>query len=420
MEILDGEDQKPLVSCIMPTYNRREFVPHAIRYFLLQDYENKELIIIDDGTDAIRDLVPDVQNIRYYYLGQKISLGAKLNLACQHAKGKIILNWDDDDWYAARRIKYQVDALQDKGTEVCGINHLFYYDLYNDRAYQYIYPPNERSWLLGSSLCYTKELWSRNHFADINVGMDALFVWGTSSERITVLSDSTIAVHMIHKSNVSPKKTDGGWWHTYPVEEIQKIIHSDWAFYRSNGFAAAAAERSIHISDIPKPRINNQSRPLKNVYACLVHEKEDCVIDLVRNLHYHDPASIILLYNGGENSNLIQSRFPFDKFGAIVYPKPVPVKHGYLHTYALNCMQFALENFSFDSLTIVDSDQLGIRSGYSEYMASFLSNKSKVGMLSSRPERITPENKDGSVWPAVQAFKEYDLWKPFLQKIFSG
>jgi hypothetical protein len=83
-------------------------------------------------------------------------------------------------------------------------------------------------------------------------------------------------------------------------------------------------------------------------------------------------------------------------------------------------MQFALDNFSFDSLTIVDSDQLGIRSGYSVYMGHFFSTKSNVGMLSSIPERITPENKDDAVWPAVQAFKEYDLWKPFLQKFPQG
>jgi glycosyltransferase involved in cell wall biosynthesis len=38
-----------LVSCIMPTFNRRAFVPQAIRYFLRQDFEHKELIIVDDG-----------------------------------------------------------------------------------------------------------------------------------------------------------------------------------------------------------------------------------------------------------------------------------------------------------------------------------------------------------------------------------
>jgi predicted O-methyltransferase YrrM len=140
----------------------------------------------------------------------------------------------------------------------------------------------------------------------------------------------------------------------------------------------------------------------------------------VRNLHYHDSNSIILLYNGGEHNNLLKSDFPYDKFGAVVYPNPVPVKHGYLHTYALHCMEFALGNFSFDCLTIVDSDQLCIRSGYSEFIANFFCGKYSVGMLSRMAERVTPDNKDITVWPAVQAFKEYELWRPFLQKFLQG
>jgi hypothetical protein len=36
---------------------------------------------------------------------------------------------------------------------------------------------------------------------------------------------------------------------------------------------------------------------IRNIFACLVHESRDCVIDLVRNLHALDPASLILLYN---------------------------------------------------------------------------------------------------------------------------
>jgi len=58
-------DALSLVSCIMPTYNRRAFVPQAIYYFLRQDYPNKELIIVDDGTDEVGDLIPGDERIRY-------------------------------------------------------------------------------------------------------------------------------------------------------------------------------------------------------------------------------------------------------------------------------------------------------------------------------------------------------------------
>lgn len=140
---------RPLVSCIMPTYNRREFVPHAIRYFLRQDYADKELIVIDDGTDIIRDLVPRDEQIRYLRLKEKVTLGAKLNLACKRAQGESIAHWDDDDWNAARRLTYQVETLAREGTDLCGINNLLYFDLRTNRAHRYTYPAAQHTWLSG-------------------------------------------------------------------------------------------------------------------------------------------------------------------------------------------------------------------------------------------------------------------------------
>ena len=123
------KEKQALVSCIMPTYNRRQFVPNAIQYFLRQDYQNRELIIIDDGTDLIADLIPSAENIRYYSLKSKKTLGTKLNMACEYAHGNVIVNWDDDDWYAPWRLSYQMEAMQEEGIELCGINNLLYYDL---------------------------------------------------------------------------------------------------------------------------------------------------------------------------------------------------------------------------------------------------------------------------------------------------
>src|SRR5947209_1782346 len=141
-------------------------------------------------------------------------------------------------------------------------------------------------------------------------------------------------------------------------------------------------------------------------------------MDLVRNLHYHHPDSTILLFNGSERKNLLHSRFPFSKYGAVVHPNPIPLKHGYLHHFALACMQFALDNFTFDCLTIVDSDQLCLRSGYSSYLGQFLSSQSNVGMLSSDAQKINMGNNLNHV--AAQAFKEYDLWKPLLDSFPGG
>ena len=263
-------------------------------------------------------------------------------------------------------------------------------------------------------------MWDRNHFADINVGMDGLFVWGTTPNRVTALDDPTIAVHMIHDHNVSPKKTDGGWWHEHPVDGIREIMQNDWEHYHDG--VGVMVKESGHLRQNEMLEINgSRGSSFQNIYACLVHENEECIIDLVRNLHYNDPSSIILLYNGGENKNLIQNQFPYDQFGAFVHPSPAPAKHGYLHSFALDCMRYCLENFSFQTITFVDSDQLATRSGYSGYLDSYLSGLSHVGMLSNKPKRVTPlDNGDRELWPAIQAFKEFDLWKPLLQQFHRG
>jgi glycosyltransferase involved in cell wall biosynthesis len=71
----------------MPTCNRRNFVAQSVSYFLRQDYPYKELVILDDGEDAVGDLVPDDERIRYIRLNQGLSLGAKRNLGCELSQG---------------------------------------------------------------------------------------------------------------------------------------------------------------------------------------------------------------------------------------------------------------------------------------------------------------------------------------------
>jgi glycosyltransferase involved in cell wall biosynthesis len=232
---INGEQILPLISCIMPTYNRRAFVPHAIRYFLRQDYPEKELIILDDGTDCIRDLVPDHPLIRYHRLPEKLTLGAKMNMACKMANGPLIANWDDDDWYAPHRLRYQWEAMKQPTNYICGINRLLYFDLGSKDAFEYIYPSNQRTWLLGSSLCFRKDFWQDHNFAEINVGMDGLFVWSTTKEHIKVLEDHTFSVHMIHPHNISPKQTSTHWWHRRKPEQLSAIMGDDWPLYNLNG-----------------------------------------------------------------------------------------------------------------------------------------------------------------------------------------
>lgn len=224
--------QVPLVSCIMPTYNRRAFVPHAIRYFLRQDYPNKELVILDDGSDTIGDLVPQSENIRYLRVPAGMTLGEKRNRCIGESKGELILHWDDDDWMAPHRISYQVRELLARNAEVCGLTKMFFCELETGRCWLYRYPENAKPWLAGGSLLYTKNFWAKSPFPHIQVASDTEFIFARKLERYVALEDHGFYVASIHGHNTSHRKTNNHYWQPCPSETVKNIMGmNDWVFF---------------------------------------------------------------------------------------------------------------------------------------------------------------------------------------------
>ncbi len=202
----------PLVSCIMPTADRRRFVPQAIRYFLAQDYPHRELVILDDGADAVADLVPDDPRVRYVRAARRLPLGAKRNECVRACRGELIMHWDDDDWMAPRRIRCQVEALLRSGAEVCGLRRLLFHEPRTGQTWLYDYPAAQRPWLVGGTLLYHVDFWRRSPFPAIGAGEDTRFLWGRRLERVAVPEDHTFYVALIHPGNTCPKHRQGSYW----------------------------------------------------------------------------------------------------------------------------------------------------------------------------------------------------------------
>jgi ADP-heptose:LPS heptosyltransferase/2-polyprenyl-3-methyl-5-hydroxy-6-metoxy-1,4-benzoquinol methylase len=215
----------------MPTSNRRQFVPQAIKYFLRQDYPHKELIILDDGTDKIRDLVPEVPEIQYTALSKKLTVGEKRNLAIEHSRGEIIIHWDDDDWMHPCRISYQVSQLVQANADINGMSSVLFYDLCAGKLWLYEYPANRRAWLCGGTLCYRKAFWAQKKFAPLNIGEDAKFVWAQPVGKMFSLPDFKFYVALIHPHNTCAKPLSGSWWRVWEGESVQTLMNGDWDFY---------------------------------------------------------------------------------------------------------------------------------------------------------------------------------------------
>jgi glycosyltransferase involved in cell wall biosynthesis len=206
-------------------------VPLAIRGFQAQEYPNKELIIVDDGEDAVRDLVPDDDRVRYIRLESRTILGEKRNRAVAEARGTIIVHWDDDDWNAPWRLRYQTEELLASKADICGLDRILFYAPSEARAWEYVYPTGQRPWVYGASLAYSKAFWEKNLFQPIHVGEDTRFVWADARTKIHTLADSRFLVALVHGGNCSRKHTSDPRYEPRPAADVERLLGSDLRFY---------------------------------------------------------------------------------------------------------------------------------------------------------------------------------------------
>lgn len=104
-------DSNPLISAIMITRDRFEFVKESIGYFEKQTYKNREMVIVCQGNDEtqtdIEKYVSNKYNIRMIRAKSDVSKGDLINIGIEHSNGKYCIQWDDDDIHHEKRIEKQ-------------------------------------------------------------------------------------------------------------------------------------------------------------------------------------------------------------------------------------------------------------------------------------------------------------------------
>jgi len=110
-------DKKPLVSIIIPTYNRAEFLPRAVQSALDQTYTNIEIIIVDDcSPDNTKEVVKAYQkkDKRIQYLCNKKNSWAcfSRNQWIHKAKWEYIQFLDDDDEISLNKLEKQLNKFE--------------------------------------------------------------------------------------------------------------------------------------------------------------------------------------------------------------------------------------------------------------------------------------------------------------------
>lgn len=107
---------EPLVSVIIPTYNRAELVVQAVESVLNQTYRKMEIIVVDDGsTDNTREVLREYEEeIEYIYQNRRSERSKARNDGFRHSKGDYIAFLDSDDLWLPTKIEKQVQVLDEK------------------------------------------------------------------------------------------------------------------------------------------------------------------------------------------------------------------------------------------------------------------------------------------------------------------
>ena len=206
-----------MISCILVTADRREFVKKAIQCFLDQDYLDKELIVVDDGQDRVDDLVAAIASV-YHHPGKKLTVGEKRNLACIFAKGEYIAHLDDDDWSAPHRLSEEFKMMKESKKPVVGYKTMLFYDIAQNLAWKYL---GSDGFACGASLFYKKRYWEQHQFSPKNLGedhdftIDAMKHFGIYSKDVGLSMVATL-----HDRNTSPHDLTHQQFPVYPVSEL--------------------------------------------------------------------------------------------------------------------------------------------------------------------------------------------------------
>ncbi|MGD9971906.1 MAG: glycosyltransferase family 2 protein, partial [Desulfatirhabdiaceae bacterium] len=100
----------PVVSVIIPTFNRCEWVREAIDSVLAQTFQTVELIVVDDGsTDKTYDMLMTCGDSIKVIRQSNRGVSAARNQGIVQSTGQYIALLDSDDLWLPRKIEIQVD-----------------------------------------------------------------------------------------------------------------------------------------------------------------------------------------------------------------------------------------------------------------------------------------------------------------------
>ncbi|SHK55362.1 Glycosyltransferase involved in cell wall bisynthesis [Selenomonas ruminantium] len=111
-----------MISVILPTYNRAKWLLKSIKSVIEQDYQEWELIVVDDCSpdntgEIVKELAKTDARIRYIRNEVNKKLPASLNVGMRNAKGEYITWTSDDNLFKSNALSVMMNAMEHGPTD---------------------------------------------------------------------------------------------------------------------------------------------------------------------------------------------------------------------------------------------------------------------------------------------------------------
>ncbi len=131
---MSGEDSRPLVSVVIPNFNREAELQRAVDSVLAQDYPAVEVVVVDDASTrpVHLDVPPAAKGrVRWVQLPENRGGASARNAGIEAARGALVAFLDSDDVWNAEKLTRQVALYRADG---CPADAVYYSQVVLDRG----------------------------------------------------------------------------------------------------------------------------------------------------------------------------------------------------------------------------------------------------------------------------------------------
>jgi len=238
---INDNHEYPLVSCIIPTYNRFTYLLNTIKSIKSQTYTNLEIIVVNDKSTQEEYYTFDWSaiDVKMFHLEKNtreifgyVCSSYVRNFGVSHSKGEYIAFCDDDDIWLPNKISLQMEAIKNTGCGMCSTDGLYG---------KGVYDPNKKYQIYNAELNYDylKEKYKKANTNFLDNGFPSIWTYPFLRIHNCIITSSVLMKkELFDKINGMPTLKNGyedymTWLHA--LQYTNNAYVNDVCFYYDGG-----------------------------------------------------------------------------------------------------------------------------------------------------------------------------------------